>query len=58
MEKVMNNPEKVVRKFGYEYVLVECYDRPSSIGSPCALGYQNFAIKTIRKIKKDEKRTD
>lgn len=54
----MHNPEKIVRKYGYEYVLVECFDRPSSIGKACALGFPNYALKTIRKIKKDEKRTN
>jgi len=51
----MHNPEKIVRKYGYEYVLVECFDRPSSVGKACALGFPNYALKTIRKIKKEDK---
>lgn len=49
---LLARPEKVIVKFGYEYVLVEC-DRIGYI-NPCAFGFSGYALKKIRKLKKEK----
>ena len=48
-KKKDNRPKKVVVLNGYEYTLVENY---RSNYESCALGYKNFLIKAIRKLKR------
>ena len=47
--------EMVVKKFGYEYILVESMDRPGNMQMPCMFGMKGYALKSVRKIKKEEK---
>ena len=49
----MKNPETIIRKYGYEYILVESKDRTNHrIPSPCMFGMEGMALKGCRKIKK------
>jgi len=51
-EKKEMRPEKKIRKYGYEYTLVECNrDTYKSTG---AFGLMGYVLKSIRKLKEDE----
>jgi hypothetical protein len=47
-----NKPYIIVRKYGYEYLLVEGSDRKmSKHPQPQIFGMNNMALKAVRKIK-------
>ena len=44
--------EKIIRKYGYEYHLVECPERGSwKLPNACALGFPGWSLKSVNKIK-------
>lgn len=49
----MSSPETIIRKYGYEWILVEGSDRSSGhqLSQPCFMGFPNMALKAVRKIK-------
>lgn len=51
-EKKTTRPEKKVRRWGYEYTLVEC-DR-GSLYPASFMGLSGYVLKEVRKLKKDE----
>ena len=52
-QKGTMRPEKKIRKYGYEYTLVEC-DRGVYEG-PRAFGLTAYALKSVRKLTKKER---
>jgi hypothetical protein len=49
---IIGRPEKIIRKYGYEYHLVEGDDRKGSRHpAPCAFGFAGYALKSVKKIK-------
>jgi len=47
----IGRPEKIIKKYGYEYHLVESQDRDSwKIKNACALGFKGWALKSVKKI--------
>jgi len=48
-EKMAHNT-MVIRKYGYEYTLVEGTDRGGAHPAPCAFGKQGWALKSCKKI--------
>lgn len=47
----------IIRKYGYEYILVEGSDRSASeIRQPCFMGFPNMALKGCRKIGEETKK--
>jgi hypothetical protein len=51
-ESIIGKPEKIIRKYGYEYHLVESDDRDSyKLPNACAFGYVGWALKSVNKIK-------
>jgi hypothetical protein len=55
IEKIKEDirPEKKVRKFGYEYTLVEC--NRDTYRSTGALGVTGYVIKSCRKLTEKER---
>jgi len=52
--KVMKEPETIIRKYGYEYHLVEVFGRENSkIPGPCFMGMKGLALKSCNKIGED-----
>ena len=50
-EFIVGKPEKIIRKYGYEYHLVESGDRGSyKLPNACALGFSGYALKSVKKI--------
>jgi hypothetical protein len=50
---IMSPPETIIRKFGYEWILIEGSDRKGTVHpQPCMFGMPNMALKSVRKIKK------
>jgi hypothetical protein len=48
----VGRPEKIIRKYGYEYHLVESPDRDSwKLRNACAFGFSGWALKSCNKIK-------
>jgi hypothetical protein len=48
----LGRPEKIIKKYGYEYHLVESQDRNSfHLPNACAFGYSGYALKSVNKIK-------
>jgi hypothetical protein len=48
----IGRPEKIIKKYGYEYHLVESPDRDSfKLPNACAFGLNGFALKSCNKIK-------
>lgn len=46
-------PETIVRKYGYEYHLVEVIDRDKTgVREPSFMGMRGFALRSVNKIKK------
>jgi len=51
-EFIVCSPEKIIRKYGYEYHLVECGDRgENAIANACAFGFKGWVLKSCNKIK-------
>jgi hypothetical protein len=51
-QKLIMRPEKKVRRWGYEYTLVEC-DR-GNIYPASFMGLSGYVLKSVRRLKKDE----
>jgi hypothetical protein len=50
-EFIIGKPEKIIRKYGYEYHLVESDDRGSyAIPTAKAFGFLGYALKSVKKI--------
>ena len=45
-------PEKIIRKYGYEYHLVPADKRENDLPQPKFMGYDGYALKSVKKIKK------
>jgi len=55
-DKKQENPETIVVKYGYEYILVESMDRTvHKMPPPCMFGMTGMALKAVRKLKKPKK---
>ena len=54
------NPEgetMIIKKYGYEYTLVCCTERPGSVlPIPCAFGKFGWALRSCRKLKDVEEK--
>ena len=51
-ECILGRPEKIIRKYGYGYHLVEAQDRSSyKLPTPCALGFGGWALRSVNKEK-------
>jgi len=48
MKKKKRTLETVIRKYGYEYHLVEAI-RPDDAPQPAVFGMKNYALKSVRK---------
>jgi hypothetical protein len=47
-----NRPENIIRKYGYEYHLVESPDRGNyKLPNACAFGLNGWALKSVNKMK-------
>lgn len=52
IECILGRPEKVIKKYGYEYHLVECGDRGErGLRNACALGFPGWALRSVNKAK-------
>ena len=51
IEKGTMRPEKKIRKYGYEYTLVECARDEYRSG---VMGVKGYVLKSVRKLGKDE----
>jgi hypothetical protein len=65
MEYIRKKPKKefklkpctILRKYGYEYHLVEaCRPDDKNVEQPCFMGLKGFALKSVNKIKKNDKK--
>lgn len=39
-----------IRKYGYEYLLVEVEERPAPLKMPCFMDHYGYALKSFKKI--------
>lgn len=51
-QRKVKSPETIIRKYGYEYHLVEAI-RCDGTPQPNMFGLTNFALKSVNKIKND-----
>ena len=48
----MKDPVLIIKKYGYEYHLVEINNRDESVTPPAFMGKKGFALKAVKKIQK------
>jgi hypothetical protein len=51
MKTRVKDPETIIRKYGYEYHLVERDRELSGVLNPQIFGMKGFALKSVKKIK-------